>query len=91
MKKRLEACSWYHGSITRMAAEMSLGSDGDFLVRDCISSPGNYVLTSKWKGQVRKEVRIRVRVRFPGSADAEFLRAGQRVKEFDAHSFLMTR
>lgn len=43
---------WYHGPITRINAELSLLHDGDFLVRDCISSPGDYVLTCRWKGQV---------------------------------------
>ncbi len=42
---------WYHGPITRIAAELALGVDGDFLVRDCISSPGDFVLTCRWRGQ----------------------------------------
>jgi hypothetical protein len=44
-------CQWYHGPTTRIASELSLRDDGDFLVRDCISSPGDFVLTSRWRGQ----------------------------------------
>lgn len=51
-RKPLDASAWYHGSITRIAAELSLARDGDFLVRDCISAPGNYVLTCRWRGQI---------------------------------------
>ena len=36
---------WYHGPITRNAAVSLLEAEGDFLVRDCISNPGDYVLT----------------------------------------------
>ena len=43
---------WYHGPITRITAELSVANEGDFLVRDCISAPGNFVLTCRWKGQV---------------------------------------
>ena len=51
-KKSLLECPWYHGPITRISAELSVSrSDGDFLVRDCISSPGDYVLTCRWKHQ----------------------------------------
>ena len=45
-------CQWYHGPITRIAAELGVGgADGDFLVRDCISSSGDLVLTCRWGGQ----------------------------------------
>ena len=47
----LSRCPWYHGPTTRIASEMSLARDCDFLVRDCISSPGDYVLTTRWRGQ----------------------------------------
>ena len=49
----LPECPWYHGPTTRIASEMSLARDMDFLVRDCISSPGDYVLTTRWRGQGR--------------------------------------
>ncbi len=45
-------CRWYHGPITRIAAELGVVSEGDFLLRDCISSPGDLVLTCRWGGQV---------------------------------------
>ncbi|KAL4634904.1 breast cancer anti-estrogen resistance protein 3 [Arapaima gigas] len=41
--------AWYHGSIPRQVAESLVQRDGDFLIRDSLSSPGNYVLTCQWK------------------------------------------
>uniref|UniRef100_A0A3B3RWP1 BCAR3 adaptor protein, NSP family member n=1 Tax=Paramormyrops kingsleyae TaxID=1676925 RepID=A0A3B3RWP1_9TELE len=41
--------AWYHGAIPRQVAETLLQRDGDFLIRDSVSSPGNYVLTCQWK------------------------------------------
>ena len=38
---------WYHGSISRQVAVDHVTRKGDFLVRDCISAPGCYVLTCK--------------------------------------------
>ena len=38
---------WYHGSISRQAAVGHVLNNGEFLVRDCISAPGTYVLTCK--------------------------------------------
>ena len=39
--------AWYHGSISRQDAVDQIINNGDFLVRDCISAPGTYVLTCK--------------------------------------------
>ncbi|XP_057181646.1 SHC-transforming protein 2 isoform X1 [Triplophysa rosa] len=36
---------WYHGRMSRRDAESLLGRDGDFLVRDSATNPGQYVLT----------------------------------------------
>ncbi|XP_017878670.1 breast cancer anti-estrogen resistance protein 3 isoform X2 [Ceratina calcarata] len=50
----LRSHAWYHGSTLRggrKGAETEVPNDGDFLVRDCASQPGNYVLTVRWKGQ----------------------------------------
>ncbi|XP_076167498.1 breast cancer anti-estrogen resistance protein 3 homolog isoform X2 [Ptiloglossa arizonensis] len=50
----LRSHAWYHGSTLRggrKGAEAEVPNDGDFLVRDCASQPGNYVLTVRWKGQ----------------------------------------
>ena len=47
----LRSHAWYHGAIPRQRAEEIVERDGDFLVRDCTSQPGNYVLTCRWKGQ----------------------------------------
>nr|XP_029133781.1 breast cancer anti-estrogen resistance protein 3 homolog isoform X1 [Labrus bergylta] len=41
--------AWYHGAIPRQVAENLVQRDGDFLIRDSLSSPGNYVLTSQWR------------------------------------------
>ncbi|XP_067131781.1 SH2 domain-containing protein 3C [Centruroides vittatus] len=45
----LRSHAWYHGTIPRQRAEELMSNDGDFLIRDCISHPGDYVLTCKWK------------------------------------------
>ncbi|XP_054996487.1 breast cancer anti-estrogen resistance protein 3 isoform X1 [Sorex araneus] len=41
--------AWYHGRIPRQVSENLVKRDGDFLVRDSLSSPGNFVLTCQWK------------------------------------------
>ena len=41
---------WYHGNVLRHQAEASVQRDGDFLVRDSISQPGDFVLTCYWRG-----------------------------------------
>nr|XP_046248608.1 breast cancer anti-estrogen resistance protein 3 isoform X2 [Scatophagus argus] len=41
--------AWYHGAIPRQVAESLVQRDGDFLIRDSLSSPGSYVLTSQWR------------------------------------------
>lgn len=46
----LRSHAWYHGPIPRQRAEETVGKEGDFLIRDCVSQPGNYVLTCKSKG-----------------------------------------
>ncbi|XP_015915187.2 breast cancer anti-estrogen resistance protein 3 homolog [Parasteatoda tepidariorum] len=45
----LRSHAWYHGTIPRQRAEELMSGDGDFLIRDCISRPGDYVLTCRWK------------------------------------------
>lgn len=48
----LRSHAWYHGRVSRAKAEQIVADcDGDFLVRDCSSQPGNYVLTCRSKGQ----------------------------------------
>ncbi|XP_076064834.1 breast cancer anti-estrogen resistance protein 3 homolog isoform X6 [Oratosquilla oratoria] len=47
----LRSHAWYHGTIPRARAEEVVLHDGEFLIRDCISQPGDYVLTCHWKGQ----------------------------------------
>ncbi|XP_059189803.1 breast cancer anti-estrogen resistance protein 3 homolog isoform X2 [Centropristis striata] len=41
--------AWYHGALSREAAESLFERDGDFLVRDSSSAPGDYVLSCFWK------------------------------------------
>lgn len=41
--------AWYHGQLSREAAESLFERDGDFLVRDSSSAPGDYVLSCFWK------------------------------------------
>lgn len=43
--------AWYHGAIPRSRAEEIVREEGGFLVRDCTSQPGNYVLTCRTKMQ----------------------------------------
>ncbi|XP_060516696.1 breast cancer anti-estrogen resistance protein 3 homolog isoform X2 [Cylas formicarius] len=46
----LRSHAWYHGAIPRARAEDIVREEGCFLVRDCTSQPGNYVLTCRTKG-----------------------------------------
>lgn len=46
----LRSHAWYHGTIPRQRAEELTTTDGEFLIRDCISRPGDFVLTCCWKG-----------------------------------------
>ncbi|XP_010858774.1 PREDICTED: breast cancer anti-estrogen resistance protein 3 isoform X2 [Bison bison bison] len=45
----LRSHAWYHGRIPRQVSENFMQRDGDFLVRDSLSSPGDFVLTCQWK------------------------------------------
>ncbi|CAH0557410.1 unnamed protein product [Brassicogethes aeneus] len=45
----LRSHAWYHGAIPRPRAEDIVREEGGFLVRDCTSQPGNYVLTCRTK------------------------------------------
>lgn len=42
---------WYHGVVSRTAAENLLQQDREFLVRDSSSQPDNYVLSCRSNGQ----------------------------------------
>ncbi|KAL6110988.1 sh2d3a [Pungitius sinensis] len=41
--------AWFHGPLSREAAESLFERDGDFLVRESSSSPGDYVLSCFWR------------------------------------------
>lgn len=43
--------AWFHGGISREQAQTMVKNDGDFLIRDSISKPGNYVLTVMWRNE----------------------------------------
>ncbi|KAM4594471.1 breast cancer anti-estrogen resistance protein 3 homolog isoform 2-T2 [Fundulus diaphanus] len=45
----LRSHAWYHGQLSREDAGSLLERDGDFLVRDSTSAPGDYVLSCFWK------------------------------------------
>uniref|UniRef100_A0A8C0ILW4 SHC-transforming protein 2 n=1 Tax=Chelonoidis abingdonii TaxID=106734 RepID=A0A8C0ILW4_CHEAB len=49
--EQLKREPWYHGKMSRRDAEKLLQMDGDFLVRDSITNPGQYVLTGMNSGQ----------------------------------------
>lgn len=42
---------WYHGHIPREVAETLVLRNGDFLVRDSLTSVGDYVLTCRWDNE----------------------------------------
>ncbi|XP_014777821.1 breast cancer anti-estrogen resistance protein 3 homolog isoform X1 [Octopus bimaculoides] len=46
----LRSYSWYHGQISRLAAEQLVVVNGDYLVRDSVSQPGDFVLSCGWHG-----------------------------------------
>ncbi|XP_036384957.1 SH2 domain-containing protein 3C isoform X3 [Megalops cyprinoides] len=43
---------WYHGHIPREVSETLVLRNGDFLIRDSLTSAGDYVLTSRWNHEV---------------------------------------
>ncbi|RXG70798.1 Breast cancer anti-estrogen resistance protein 3-like protein [Armadillidium vulgare] len=47
----LRSHAWYHGSISRARAEEVCAENGNFIIRDCISQPGDFVLTCRWNNQ----------------------------------------
>uniref|UniRef100_A0A2K5RF52 SHC adaptor protein 2 n=1 Tax=Cebus imitator TaxID=2715852 RepID=A0A2K5RF52_CEBIM len=50
-EEQLRQEPWYHGRMSRRAAERLLRADGDFLVRDSVTNPGQYVLTGMHAGR----------------------------------------
>nr|XP_039269944.1 SH2 domain-containing protein 3C-like [Styela clava] len=45
----IRSYAWFHGKVPRNVAEDLVMKDGDFLVRESITSVGDYVLSSKYK------------------------------------------
>uniref|UniRef100_A0A6G1S1T4 SHC adaptor protein 4 n=1 Tax=Hypotaenidia okinawae TaxID=2861861 RepID=A0A6G1S1T4_9GRUI len=53
IKQQLKNEDCYHGKLNRKAAESLLVNDGDFLVRESTTSPGQYVLSGLQGGQAK--------------------------------------
>ncbi|KAM4664989.1 SHC-transforming protein 1 isoform 1-T1 [Discoglossus pictus] len=51
MEEQLKREPWYHGKMNRKEAEKLLRVNGDFLVRESTTTPGQYVLTGLQNGQ----------------------------------------
>ncbi|NXT25175.1 SHC1 protein, partial [Syrrhaptes paradoxus] len=51
MEEQLKREPWYHGKMNRKDAEKLLKVNGDFLVRESTTTPGQYVLTGLQGGQ----------------------------------------
>ncbi|KAM4690310.1 SHC-transforming protein 1 isoform 2-T2 [Rhinophrynus dorsalis] len=51
MEEQLKREPWYHGKMNRKEAERLLRVNGDFLVRESTTTPGQYVLTGLQNGQ----------------------------------------
>ncbi|KAG8431739.1 hypothetical protein GDO86_020244 [Hymenochirus boettgeri] len=51
MEEQLKREPWYHGKMNRKEAERLLRVNGDFLVRESTTTPGQYVLTGLQCGQ----------------------------------------
>ncbi|XP_042294821.1 SHC-transforming protein 1 isoform X2 [Sceloporus undulatus] len=51
MEEQLRREPWYHGQMNRKEAEKLLQANGDFLVRESTTTPGQYVLTGLQGGQ----------------------------------------
>ncbi|XP_073456551.1 SH2 domain-containing protein 3C isoform X2 [Aquarana catesbeiana] len=47
----LRSHAWYHGRIPREVSETLVHKNGDFLIRDSLTSLGDYVLTCRWKNE----------------------------------------
>nr|CAB3225199.1 breast cancer anti-estrogen resistance protein 3-like [Phallusia mammillata] len=48
----IRSYAWYHGKLPRDVAEELAKHDGDFLIRESVSSPGEFVLTIRWNSSV---------------------------------------
>lgn len=51
LAEQLQNEPWFHGPLSRKQAERLLTKDGDFLVRESGTTPGQYVLTGQQGGQ----------------------------------------
>ena len=51
VKKTIRDEEWFHGPMTRKIGEALLEEDGEFLVRESTTTPGQYVLSGMLNGQ----------------------------------------
>uniref|UniRef100_A0A8D0AST3 SH2 domain containing 3C n=1 Tax=Sander lucioperca TaxID=283035 RepID=A0A8D0AST3_SANLU len=72
---------WYHGHIPREVSETLVVRNGDFLVRDSVTSVGDYVLTCRWDNEVlhfkiskvlvkSNETKVRIKVQYMLESDS---------------------
>uniref|UniRef100_A0A1A8I4H1 SH2 domain containing 3Cb n=3 Tax=Nothobranchius kuhntae TaxID=321403 RepID=A0A1A8I4H1_NOTKU len=48
----LKSHAWYHGPVPWEVSESLVANQGDFLIRDSQSSPGDFVLTCHWEQKI---------------------------------------
>ncbi|XP_066577620.1 SHC-transforming protein 1 isoform X1 [Amia ocellicauda] len=53
LAQQLRGELWFHGQLSRKEAERLLRTDGDFLVRESTTTPGQYVLTGLQAGHAK--------------------------------------
>ena len=82
----LAAQPWFHGMIMRKVADRALVDEGDFLVRESISKPGEHVLTAKWRGKTMHFVVNAVRWRTIASRESSPLRRHNTTTGASTHS-----
>ncbi|KAG1957177.1 SH2 domain-containing protein 3C [Pimephales promelas] len=70
----LSSHGWYHGRIPWEVSESLVQQNGDFLVRDSLSSIGDYVLTCQWNQNVLHFLISKVLIRsYDASTRAQYI------------------
>lgn len=68
IRQQLWSEDCYHGRLSRKAAESLLVKDGDFLVRESATSPGQYVLSGLQGGQAKHLLLVDPEGKVPSSS-----------------------